>query len=65
MENCVPQNIENESSYTPAVPFLAIYPEDTKTLIWMETYISVFIAYSIYKPIYSTEGQKYQDLHYQ
>ena len=42
MESSFLKNLKNELPYDPAIPFLGIYPE--KTIIWKDTYTSVFTA---------------------
>ena len=38
------KKLKIERPYDPAIPLLGIYPEKTKTLIWKDTCIPVFIA---------------------
>ena len=38
------KRLKIEKSYDPAIPLLSIYPKKIKTLIWNDTYTSLFIA---------------------
>ena len=38
------RKLKTELRYDPAIPFLSIYPEKMKTLIWKDTCTPVFIA---------------------
>ena len=46
MENSmeVTQKVKIELPYDPAIPFLGIFPKKTKTLIWKDICIPIFIA---------------------
>ena len=40
----IPQNLEPETPFDPAIPLLGIYPEDYKTFYYKDTCTCMFIA---------------------